>query len=86
MDSLAADIWRQCEVGESLTLRRAEDTDREAEFAALVEREARFLIAQEWATKAEDILTRRTKHGLHLSASERADFEAWLASPEASAP
>jgi D-erythritol 1-phosphate dehydrogenase len=49
------------------------------------EREARFLIAQEWATKAEDILTRRTKHGLHLSASERASFEAWLASPEASA-
>jgi RNA polymerase sigma-70 factor (ECF subfamily) len=43
MDSLAADIWRQCEVGESLTLRRAEDTDREREFAALVEREARFL-------------------------------------------
>jgi RNA polymerase sigma-70 factor (ECF subfamily) len=43
MDSLAADVWRQCEVGESLTLRRAEDTDREAEFAALVEREARFL-------------------------------------------
>jgi glycerol-3-phosphate dehydrogenase len=50
------------------------------------EREARFLIAQEWATTAEDILTRRTKHGLHLSASERAGFEAWLASPEASAP
>jgi RNA polymerase sigma-70 factor (ECF subfamily) len=43
MDSLAADIWRQCEVGESLTLRRAEDRDREAEFVALVGREARFL-------------------------------------------
>jgi D-erythritol 1-phosphate dehydrogenase len=47
------------------------------------EREARFLIAQEWATTAEDILTRRTKHGLHLSAAERAGFEDWLASLEA---
>jgi glycerol-3-phosphate dehydrogenase len=47
--------------------------------ATFYEREARFLIAQEWATTAEDILTRRTKHGLHLSASERAGFETWLA-------
>jgi glycerol-3-phosphate dehydrogenase len=47
--------------------------------ATFYEREARFLIAQEWATTAEDILTRRTKHGLHLSAGERAGFEAWLA-------
>ena len=49
------------------------------------EREARFLIAQEWATTAEDILTRRTKHDLHLSAPERAGFEDWLMSPKAPA-
>ena len=36
-------------------------------------------MAQEWATTADDILTRRTKHGLHLSKPERAGFEAWLA-------
>ena len=47
--------------------------------AAFYEREARFLIAQEWATTADDILTRRTKHVLHLSKAERAAFEAWLA-------
>jgi D-erythritol 1-phosphate dehydrogenase len=47
--------------------------------ATFYEREARFLMAQEWATTADDILTRRTKHGLHLSAPERAGFEAWLA-------
>ena len=45
----------------------------------LYESEARFLIAEEWATTAEDILSRRTKHDLHLSAPERATFEAWLA-------
>ncbi len=45
----------------------------------LYESEARFLIAEEWATTAEDILSRRTKHGLHLSAPERGAFEAWLA-------
>jgi D-erythritol 1-phosphate dehydrogenase len=46
---------------------------------ALYEREARFLIAEEWATSAEDILSRRTKHALHLSPTERDAFEAWLA-------
>ncbi|WP_158816280.1 glycerol-3-phosphate dehydrogenase [Methylocapsa sp. S129] len=54
--------------------------------AAFYEREARFLIAQEWATTADDILTRRTKHGLHLSAPERAGFEAWFVSLETSTP
>jgi glycerol-3-phosphate dehydrogenase len=44
----------------------------------LYEREARFLIAEEWATTAEDILTRRTKHGLRMSPAERQAFAAWL--------
>eukprot|EP01037_Dinobryon_pediforme_P010631 gene10631-10702_t len=34
------------------------------------EREARFLIAEEWAQTADDILSRRTKHGLHLTEAE----------------
>jgi D-erythritol 1-phosphate dehydrogenase len=46
--------------------------------SSLYEREARFLMAEEWATTAEDILTRRTKHSLHLTAPERAAFETWL--------
>ena len=44
----------------------------------LYEREARYLIEREWARSAEDILERRSKHGLHLSAEQRAGFEAWL--------
>ena len=44
----------------------------------LYEREARYLIEQEWARSAEDILDRRSKHGLHLSAEQRADLAAWL--------
>jgi glycerol-3-phosphate dehydrogenase len=42
-------------------------------------------VANEWAMDAEDILERRTKHGLHLTDNERADFAAWfeMATPQA---
>jgi D-erythritol 1-phosphate dehydrogenase len=46
--------------------------------ATLYEREARFLIADEWAEEADDILERRTKHGLHLTDAERTAFAAWV--------
>ena len=46
--------------------------------ALLYEREARYLIASEWAQTAEDILERRTKHGLHLDRAARDDFANWL--------
>jgi glycerol-3-phosphate dehydrogenase len=45
----------------------------------LYEREARYLIESEWALTAEDVLCRRTKHGLHLTPDERRGFEAWMA-------
>jgi len=44
----------------------------------LYEREARFLAEHEWALDAEDVLERRTKHFLHLTEVERADFTAWF--------
>jgi glycerol-3-phosphate dehydrogenase len=44
----------------------------------LYEREARFLAETEWAVTAEDVLERRTKQGLHLSAEERARFKDWF--------
>jgi glycerol-3-phosphate dehydrogenase len=44
----------------------------------LYEAEARYLMAREWAQTAEDILTRRTKHNLHLSADQQAAFTAWI--------
>jgi glycerol-3-phosphate dehydrogenase len=44
----------------------------------LYEREARFLIAEEWAAEPDDILQRRTKHHLHLTAEEQAAFAASL--------
>jgi glycerol-3-phosphate dehydrogenase len=47
----------------------------------LYEREAAFLMREEWAETAEDILERRTKHGLHLTPAERAGFAAWLGQP-----
>ena len=42
------------------------------------EAEARYLVASEWAERAEDVLYRRTKHYLHLTEAERAAFAAWF--------
>ena len=42
------------------------------------ELEARYLIAEEWATTAEDIWMRRTKHALHMSEAECAAFADWM--------
>jgi glycerol-3-phosphate dehydrogenase len=53
--------------------------------ALLYEREAAFLIAEEWAETAEDILERRSKHGLHLTLAERQGFADWLAQHSPSA-
>ena len=43
----------------------------------LYEREASFLRRTEWARHPADVLERRTKHGLHLTAAERDGFENW---------
>ena len=44
----------------------------------LYQREVDFLRETEWASTPADILTRRTKHGLHLSADQTRDFERWM--------
>lgn len=46
--------------------------------AGLYEREVRYLMAEEWAVTAEDILWRRTKLGLHGSAGMADDLQCWL--------
>ncbi|WP_374355122.1 glycerol-3-phosphate dehydrogenase [Chitinimonas sp.] len=46
--------------------------------AGLYEAEVRYLQREEWARDADDILWRRTKRGLHMSAAQRAEFAAWL--------
>jgi glycerol-3-phosphate dehydrogenase len=46
--------------------------------AGLYEREVRHLMDKEWARTADDILWRRTKLGLHLTAHERHSLEEWL--------
>jgi glycerol-3-phosphate dehydrogenase len=43
------------------------------------EREARYLLAEEWARTSEDILERRTKHGRHLTSEQKRAFDGWLA-------
>jgi glycerol-3-phosphate dehydrogenase len=42
------------------------------------QREAEFLQTEEWAMSADDILERRTKHGLHLTAEQKRAFAAWI--------
>ncbi len=43
-------------------------------------REAEWLRAQEWAQTADDMLLRRTKHGVLMSAAEQAQVANWIAS------
>lgn len=47
--------------------------------------EAIYLMNNEWAVSAEDILERRTKHGLHLSEQQRQHFNQWLSGAQAKA-
>ncbi len=44
----------------------------------LYEAEVRYLVKNEWAQTAGDILWRRTKHRLHLTAAEQAAFADWF--------
>ncbi len=46
----------------------------------LYEREVRYLVSEEWARAADDILWRRSKLGLRLTAEERRRLAEWLAS------
>ena len=46
--------------------------------ATLTEREVRYLMANEWAVSAEDIVWRRSKLGLRLSKEEIAALDQWL--------
>ena len=46
--------------------------------AGLSEREADHLRAHEWATRAEDVLWRRSKLGLHMTAQQIEAFTAWF--------
>ena len=52
----------------------------------LYEREVQFLIDTEWARTAQDILQRRTKHGLHLDRHAQARLERWMAPRSVGAP
>ena len=45
----------------------------------LYEREVRYLVAEEWAMSADDVLWRRTKEGLHMQPAEREAFGDWFA-------
>jgi len=48
--------------------------------------EARYLMEHEWAHSVEDILRRRTKHGLHMNSHEIAAFEYWIENESDSFP
>ncbi|WP_417244105.1 glycerol-3-phosphate dehydrogenase [Celeribacter sp.] len=44
----------------------------------LYEAEVTYLVTHEWALTAEDVIWRRTKHRLHLSADQQAAFTTWF--------
>ncbi len=47
--------------------------------ATFFECEARYLHRTEWALDPEDVLLRRTKHGLHMTAKQQQKFSLWWA-------
>ena len=48
--------------------------------AGLYAREVDYLIEQEWAQTADDILWRRTKTGVHMTSEQRAQVQGYIAS------
>jgi glycerol-3-phosphate dehydrogenase len=50
----------------------------------LTEREVNYLVRNEWAGSADDVLWRRTKLGLHMNAAERDRLAEWFAREAAS--
>jgi glycerol-3-phosphate dehydrogenase len=52
--------------------------------ASLTEAEVRYLISQEWARTAEDIVWRRSKLGLRLTPEEIAALDLWIAAQQIS--
>ena len=52
----------------------------------LTQREAYYLVRHEWASSADDILWRRTKCGLHMSAQQRSAFSDFLTADRACMP
>jgi glycerol-3-phosphate dehydrogenase len=49
--------------------------------ATLTEAEVRYLVEQEWACTAEDVVWRRSKLGLCLSTAQIATLDAWMKGP-----
>ena len=52
--------------------------------ATLTESEVRYLMSTEWARSAEDVVWRRSKLGLRLSADEIIALDAWIAANQVS--
>ena len=50
--------------------------------ADLHEAEVRYLMRHEWAVTADDVLWRRTKHGLRFSREEAAGLEEFMKSSD----
>jgi len=46
----------------------------------LYEKEVHYLMREEWAVEPDDVLWRRTKEGLHMTADQRASFALWMRS------
>jgi glycerol-3-phosphate dehydrogenase len=54
--------------------------------AGLTEAEVDYLVREEWARTADDVMWRRSKLGLHLGAEQRAALDAYMNAGRTSAP
>jgi glycerol-3-phosphate dehydrogenase len=77
-------VWRLCRAYGTRVDFLLSDVERQEDMgidfgAGLSQREVDYLVANEWAETAEDILWRRSKLGLHIGVEGRAALEAYLA-------
>jgi glycerol-3-phosphate dehydrogenase len=54
--------------------------------ADLTQREVRYLMQEEWASTADDVLWRRSKLGLRVTAAEAANLDGWMREAAQGAP
>lgn len=53
--------------------------------AGLTEAEVNYMVAHEWARELDDVIWRRSKLGLRLTAAQKQRLEAWLKTHRSSA-
>ena len=84
-------LWRLCRLYGTQTANLLGKAKKTADLGrhfghGLFEAEVAYLVKNEWAQSAEDILFRRTKLGIRFTKQQKSDLQQWMASRGSAAP